>query len=89
VEEKGIQRADIYNFDETGFRMGIWRDQWVVTREAKRPLTLGSSSNPESVTVIEAISGDGGVLLPMIILPGALPMKDWYTKTAIPVTNRD
>ena len=86
VEEKGIQRADIYNFDETGFRIGIGRDQWVVTREAKRPLTLGSSSNRESVTVIEAISGDGGVLPPMIILPGALHMEDWYTKTAIPDT---
>jgi len=84
VEEKGIQRADIYNFNETRFPISIGRDQWVVTREAKRPLTLGSSSNRESVTVIEAISSDSGILPPMIILPAALHMEDWYTKTAIP-----
>jgi len=84
VEEKGIQRAVIYNFDETGFRIGIGHDQWVVTRDAKRPLTQASSSNRELVTVIETISGDGGVLPPMIIVPGALHMEDWYTRTAVP-----
>ena len=58
VEEKVIQRADIHNFDKTGFQIGISDDEGVVTREVKRPLTLASSSNCELVIVIEMISGD-------------------------------
>jgi len=27
-----IQDSDKYNFDETGFRIGIGRDQWIITR---------------------------------------------------------
>jgi len=30
-EEKGILDTDTYNFDETGFRIGIGREQWIVT----------------------------------------------------------
>jgi hypothetical protein len=44
-EKHGVVDSDIYNFDETGFRIGVGRDQWVVTREPKRPLSFGSSSN--------------------------------------------
>jgi len=83
-DERGILPTDTYNFDETGFRIGIGRDQWVVTRDSKRPLFLASSSNQELVTVIETISGDGAVLPPMIIVPGMLQMEDWFTKTNLP-----
>jgi hypothetical protein len=34
VDEKGIQPGDIYNFDETGFRIGVGKDQWIVTRDS-------------------------------------------------------
>ena len=30
-DKNGIQSADIYNFDETRFRIGIGRDQWIIT----------------------------------------------------------
>ena len=77
-DEKGIQDADCYNFDETGFRIGIGKDQWVVTREPTRPLYLPSSSNRELVTVCETVSSDGEVLPPMIIIPGQNIMEDWF-----------
>jgi hypothetical protein len=32
IDEKGIQPEDIYNFDETGFAMGLISSQKVVTR---------------------------------------------------------
>jgi hypothetical protein len=35
-----------------------------------RPYHLGSSTNRELVTVIEAISGGGLVIPPIVILPG-------------------
>lgn len=39
-DERGILPQDTYNFDETGFRIGIRRDQWVVTRDSKKPCPL-------------------------------------------------
>ena len=42
---------------------------------------LASSSNRELVTVMETVGGDGSVLPPLVIIPGALHMEDWYTKT--------
>jgi len=70
-----------YNFDETGFRIGVGRDQWIVTMDPNRQAYLGSSTNRELVTSCEAISGDGYVLPPMLILPGTLHLEDWTTKT--------
>jgi len=30
-EQYNIHQGDKYNFDETGFRIGIGRDQWIIT----------------------------------------------------------
>ena len=82
-EKYSILDTDCYNVDETGFRIGIGRDQWVITREATRSIYFASSSNRELVTVMETVSGDGCVLPPFIIVPGSLHMEDWYLKTSI------
>ena len=63
---------DIYIFDESGFRVGIGRNQWIITRNYDRTLSLGSNTNRESVTICETISGDGCVLPPMAIASGAI-----------------
>jgi len=80
-ENKGIQKEDTYNFDETGFRVGVGKDQWIVTLDLQRPHYLGSSTSRELVTCSEVISGDGYVLPPTVILPGVLHQEDWVTKT--------
>ena len=81
--EKGIQQNDCYNMDETGFRIGIGRDQWVITKDRTRPAYLPSSSNRELVTVIECVSAGGTVIAPMVILPGILIQERWFTATGM------
>jgi len=76
-----LQEGDRYNFDETGFRIGVGHDQWIVTLDPKQQSYLASTSNRQLVTVCETISGDGTALPPMLILPGILHQEDWYTKT--------
>ena len=58
----GIQKDDIYNFDETGFQMGIIGQAKVVTgSEGQRPKQVKGHSQ-EWVTVIQAIGGNGYVV---------------------------
>ena len=79
-DESEIPPQDIYNFDESGFRIGVGRNQWIITRIFDRTLSLGSNTNRESVTVCETISGDGCVLPPVVILSGAIHQERWYTR---------
>ena len=71
-DKYSIQSRDRYNFDETGFQIGIGRDQWIVTRDPTRQAYLGSSTNWELVTIRETISADRHVLPPMIIVSGIM-----------------
>lgn len=83
-EEHSIQPCDQYNFDETGFHIGIGRDQWIITRDPTCQAYLDTATNRTLVTVCETISEDGGVLPPMVILPGAIYQEYWYTTTRLP-----
>ncbi|EKG09398.1 DDE superfamily endonuclease CENP-B-like protein [Macrophomina phaseolina MS6] len=64
IDEHGIQLADIWNYDETGFRVGIGDSQWIITLQPDRKAILLSDSCRELVTCCECISADGGVILP-------------------------
>jgi hypothetical protein len=60
IEENGIQPEDIYNFDETGFAMGLISSQRVVTRaEYYGRRSILHPGNREWVTAIETICADG------------------------------
>jgi len=83
-QQHNIQPGDQYKFDETGFRIGVGRDQWIITREPSQDCFLGSTTNLELVSVCETISGDGAVLPPMIIVPGFIHQEAWYTTTSVP-----
>ena len=78
VDEKGIQP------DETGFRIGVGKNQWIVMRDSSGEMCLESSTNRDFVTICEAISGDSTVLPPAVILSGVLHKWQWYTTTDIP-----
>ena len=82
-DERRIQCRDRYNFDETVFRIGVGKDQWIITRDPSRQSYIASSSNRGLVTLCESISGDGEVLPPMIILPSVLHLEQWYTSTGL------
>lgn len=63
--------------DETGFRIGIGKDQMIVTKR-KRAHYFGIPENRESATAIEAISAAGDYISGYLILSGQLHMSQWY-----------
>ena len=75
--EEGILPEDIRNMDETGFRIGIGKDQIIVTRR-KRAHYFGIPKNRESATAIESISAGGRVVPAFLILSGQMHMAKWY-----------
>jgi hypothetical protein len=59
IDENGIQAEDIYNFDETGFAIGLISSQKVVTRaEYYGKRSILQTGNREWVTAVEAIYAD-------------------------------
>ena len=74
----GICPEDIYNFDETGFQIGVGKDQWIVTREPRKKIFNGATTNRESVTVVECVSTDGYACPPVIILSGKQVLLRWF-----------
>ena len=78
ITSHGIPPEDIWNFDETGFNIGVGRDRWIITREPKRQISSGINSNREYATVIEAISATGIAIAPTVILSAKLLMHRWF-----------
>ena len=89
IEENGVLECDIYNFDETGFQMGIASTAKVVTRSDRknRPVVV-QPGNREWVTVIECINSIGWNLDPIIILEGKVHISTWYVGSTLPKTWR-
>ncbi|KJZ68083.1 hypothetical protein HIM_12526 [Hirsutella minnesotensis 3608] len=85
VQENGIPPEDIWNMDETGFRIGVGKDQLIVTKRA-RAHYFGIPENRESATAIEAISANGEVIPAFLILAAQVHMASWYQ---IPELHRD
>lgn len=77
MTDEGIPPEDIWNMDETGFRIGIGKDQFIVTRR-KRAHYFGIPENRESATAIECISAGGRVIPAFLILSGQMHMAQWY-----------
>jgi hypothetical protein len=81
----GIQDEDFYNFDETGFMMGIICGNMVVTRADRcgRSKQL-QPGNREWATAIECVGGDSFVLPPFLIVQGVNHLASWYTECDLP-----
>jgi hypothetical protein len=77
IDREGIVKEDIYNMDETGFRIGIGSDQLIITKR-KKAHYFGIPENRESATAIECISAGGYYLPAFIILSGINHMGHWY-----------
>ncbi|CBF88708.1 hypothetical protein AN0826.2 [Aspergillus nidulans FGSC A4] len=79
IEQYGILPDDIYNFDETGFAMGLCAHQKVITKSescGRRPVL--QPGNREWVTAIESISASGWAL-PILIFKGKQYNQAWFT----------
>ena len=81
IDEHGIQEEDIYNFDETGFQMGVISTANVVTGSdrAGRPKTI-QPGNREWVTVIETVSARGVSIPPLLIFEAVMHQTSWYAQ---------
>lgn len=81
----GIVNEDTYNFDETGFAMGIASTSRVITRSDRRTRPkLIQQGDRESATAIEAVGASGYHLPPMVILKGKVHLQNWYEYCQLP-----
>jgi hypothetical protein len=79
IIQYGIASEDIYNFDETGFAMGLIATAKVVTRaEYYGQRALLQPGNRAWVTTIEAINASGWLLPPCIIFKGKAYREAWF-----------
>ena len=76
-EARGIVDEDVWNMDETGFRIGYGRAHWVVSGHSRKPLLLTDPDNREYVTSCECISAGGRDIPPMVIIAGVLILEKW------------
>ena len=79
IRENGILADDIYNFDESGFAMGINATTKVITQaffHGRRGVL--QAGNREWVIVIETICASGRALPPYIIFKGKKFMAWWF-----------
>ena len=75
----GIDPDDIYNFDETGFAIGLIATAKVITRkEFYGRRSLLQPGNRAWVTTIECINASGWALPPCVIFKGKVFIESWF-----------
>lgn len=85
IAKYGIQDADIYNFDETGFAMGIISSEMVVTSsEGHQKGRKVQQGNKQWATLIECICADGSSIPPFVIVAGKTHLSSWYENSPLP-----
>ena len=90
VTQYGIAVEDIYNFDESGFQMGVISTAKVITQRRQAGKKSGrpkvqQPGNRNWVTVIEGINAAGWTLPSTVIFEGKVHQSSWY-RTGIPQT---
>ena len=75
----------MYNFDETGFMMGMHKASAVVTASKRRskPKSL-QQGNREWVTSVVCVSATGSAIPPFIIFQGKHHLSAWYKEDSLP-----
>jgi hypothetical protein len=85
IAKYGIAVSDIYNFDETGFMMGVISTGMVVTSaERSSNAKLAQPGNRESVTVIQGVSSEGWCVPPLVVVAGKNHLSIWYEGSPLP-----
>jgi hypothetical protein len=79
IVKYGIAQDDVYNFDETGFRIGVLQGgSKVITHVATKSVYLSDPDNRESITSVECISAGGEVIPPMIVMAGKVMLEKHF-----------
>lgn len=88
--EYDILDEDTWNMDETGFRIGVGRPQYIITRDKHRKLTIADPENREFLTSVEAVNAAGGTMPPYIIMSARQYLEKWFeVDTLDPKTSID
>ena len=70
IREKVITELDVWNMDETGFRIGCGKAQLVVTMDPNKPLCMIDPDNRNYITSVECIGSLGETIPPMLLISG-------------------
>ena len=85
VAKYGIQESDIWNFDETGFMMGVISSAMVVTTsDGRGKAKMAQPGNREWATVIQGVNAEGWSIPPFIIVAGQYHLSTWYRDSPLP-----
>jgi hypothetical protein len=85
----GIVDDDVYNFDETGFMMGIiFAGMVATTSDGRGKAKLAQPGNREWATVIQGVNALGWAIPPFIILAAQYHLANWYTECDLPANWR-
>ncbi|KFY28641.1 hypothetical protein V491_00368 [Pseudogymnoascus sp. VKM F-3775] len=81
-----IDDADFYNFDETGFMMGmIYKITVVIYTDRCSNPKLVQPSNREWAIAICAVAADGHIVPPFLCIAGRFHLAPWYQNGNIPL----
>jgi hypothetical protein len=84
IAKYGVTEEDIFNFDKTGFQMGVILTSKVITSsDRKGRLRTKQPGNRKWVTTIEAVNVRGWVIPPFIIFNGKLHLSTWYNTSIL------
>jgi hypothetical protein len=78
IVKYGINPADIYNIDETGFRIGAIIRRTVITHLSTKAVYLTDPNNQESLTAVETVYTDGSTIPLMLILKGDVLLERYF-----------
>jgi DDE superfamily endonuclease/Psq-like protein/Tc5 transposase-like DNA-binding protein len=87
-EKYGIPDEDVYNFDETGFAMGLiggsGSSKVVGLSDSVGRATVIQPGDRTWTTVIEGINATGWAIPPFVILEGKVHLQYWYQEQGLP-----
>lgn len=78
----------MYNFDESGFRLGEYKNRSIVGRKGKkRPVPdFAETKRGENITTLECIAADGWQMDPLFIFKNGGPfMEAWFDGSENPL----
>ncbi|XMA13656.1 hypothetical protein WAI453_006447 [Rhynchosporium graminicola] len=79
IMSHGITPGRIWNFDESGFRVGMAKGETVyVPEDAADDIYQTHPEKRKQVTVIEGICADGREIPPFVIIEGKYYMEKWF-----------
>jgi hypothetical protein len=82
IKNKNLQPKDIYNFDESGFKIGEGKTQKVISSRTTSYVATGGPG--ENITAVECIAADGWLMPPWFLVQGKNHMENWYHITNLP-----